>query len=293
MEATKTKKRKRIFKSRIGRSVAGDTTIFLILCLFAAFMALPLIYVVNNAFKPLDELFMFPPRFFVRNPTFENFTSLSSMVGQSIVPLGRYVTNTVILTVVITVGHILFASLAAYILSKRNFPGKKALNTLAMMSLMFSAEVTAIPNYIIMAKLGLIDTFWSLILPGIGASLGLFLMKQFMGGVPFVLLESARLDGASELRIFWQIVMPLVKPAWLTLMILKIQGTWTMSGGATIFSEELKTLDYAITQITSAGLSRTGSSAALTFLMMLLPLGVFIINQSKVVQTMASSGIKD
>lgn len=294
MAATaKIKPKKKIFKSRIGRSVGGDISIFLVLCLFAAFMALPLIYTVSNAFKPLDELFMFPPRFFVRNPTLENFTSLSSLVGQSIVPIGRYFMNTLLLTVVITFFHIIFASLAAYILAKRDFPGKKFLSTVVMWSLMFSAEVTAIPNYIITAKLGMIDTYWSLILPGVGASLGLYLMRQFMGGVPNVLMESARIDGASELRIFWKIVMPLVKPAWLTLMILKIQGTWSMSGGATIFSEELKTLDYAITQITSAGLSRAGASAALTFLMMLLPLGVFIINQSQVVQTMASSGIKD
>lgn len=294
MAATaKNKPKKKIFKSRIGRSVGGDISIFLVLCLFAAFMALPLIYTVSNAFKPLDELFMFPPRFFVKNPTLENFTSLSSLVGQSIVPIGRYFMNTLLLTVVITFFHIIFASLAAYILAKREFPGKKFLSTIVMWSLMFSAEVTAIPNYIITAKLGMIDTYWSLILPGIGASLGLYLMRQFMGGVPNVLMESARIDGASELRIFWKIVMPLVKPAWLTLMILKIQGTWSMSGGATIFSEELKTLDYAITQITSAGLSRAGASAALTFLMMLLPLGVFIINQSQVVQTMASSGIKD
>lgn len=291
--AVKSKSKKRIFKSRLGRSKGGDIAIFLVLCLFAAFMALPLIYTINNAFKPLDELFMFPPRFFVRNPTLENFTNLSSLVGQSIVPIGRYFMNTLLLTVVITFFHIIFASLAAYILSKREFPGKVFLETIVMWSLMFSAEVTAIPNYIITAKLNMIDTYWSLILPGIGASLGLYLMKQFMGGVPNVLLESARIDGAGELLIFWKMVMPLVKPAWLTLMILKIQGTWSMSGGATIFSEELKTLDYAISQITSAGLSRAGASAALTFLMLLLPLGVFIINQSKVVQTMAASGIKD
>lgn len=287
------KKKHRIFKSRLGRSFTGDILIFLILCLFACFMGLPLIYIINNAFKPLDELFLFPPNFFVRNPTLDNFKNLSSLVGNSVVPIGRYFLNTVLLTVTITVGHIIFASLAAFILAKRNFPGKNFLFSMVMLSLMFSTEVTAIPNYLIISRLGLIDTYWSLIIPGIGASLGLFLMKQFMHTVPNVLLESARIDGAGELRIFFQIIMPIVKPAWLTLMILEIQKVWSMSASATIFSEERKTLDYAITQIVSAGLSRAGASAALTLLMMLVPLTAFVITQSKVIQTMASSGIKE
>lgn len=289
----KAKKKIRIFKGRLGRSVGGDIAIFLVLCVFAAFMALPLIYVINNAFKPLDELFVFPPRFFVRNPTLENFTNLSSLLGESIVPIGRYFLNTVFLTVTITTLHIIFASLAAYTLAKRKFPGQNFLMSLIMMSLMFSGEVTAIPNYIIISKLHLIDTMWSVIIPGIGASLGLFLMKQFMHGVPDALIESAKIDGASEIRIFFKIVMPLVKPAWLTLLILQIQSTWNISGSATIFSEELKTLNYAIGQIVNAGISRAGASASLTFLMLLVPLGTFIITQSNVVQTMASSGIKD
>lgn len=287
------KPKKKLITSRLGRSFGGDVSIFLVLCIFAAFMALPLIYVVNNAFKPLDELFMFPPTFFVRNPTFENFRNLTSLMGESIVPVGRYFMNTLLLTVTITVGHIIFASLAAYIMAKRDFPGNKLLMSIVMLSLMFPADVTAIPNYIIISKLSLIDTMWSIVLPGIGSSLGLFLMKQFMHGVPNALIEAARIDGAGELKIFFKIVMPMVKPAWLTLMILKIQGTWSLSGSATIFSEELKTLDYAINQIVSAGISRAGASAALTFLMMLVPLGAFILSQSQVVQTMASSGIKD
>lgn len=289
------KQKRKLFhsRSRLGRSVGGDIAIFLILCLFAAFMALPLIYSVCNAFKPLDELFVFPPRFFVRNPTFENFRVLVSLLGNSIVPVGRYFTNTVFLSASITIGHILCASLAAYVLTKRKFPGQKTLSSMVQLSLMFTGSVTAIPNYLILSSLGLIDTYWSVIIPSIGASLGLFLMQQFMVGVPNALIESARIDGAGELRIYWKIVMPVVRPAWLTLMILQIQATWNISGGNTIFSEELKTLSYGLSQIVSAGISRTGASAALSFVMMLVPLISFVVTQSQVMQTMATSGIKE
>lgn len=290
---TKLKKRRKLFRGRIGRSVGGDVTIFIVLLLYAAFSALPLIYSINNAFKPLDELFVFPPRFFVQNPTTENFRVLVSLLGNSIVPVGRYLTNTIFLTVCITVGHILFASLAAYILTKRTFPGQNLLSQLIMLSLMFTGGVTAIPNYLIMSGLGMIDTYWSVIIPSIGASLGLFLMQQFMVSVPNALIESARIDGAGELRIYWQIVMPIVRPAWLTLMILQIQSSWNLTGGATIFSEELKTLNYGLSQVVSAGISRSGASAALAFVMMLVPLLSFVITQSQVMQTMATSGIKE
>ena len=187
----KKRKIKSLFHLAIGRSLGGNLTVFLMLALIAAFMALPLIYVISNAFKPLDELFMFPPRFFVRNPTLENFSNLSALMNTSTVPIGRYLTNTIFLTVTTTVAHVLVASLAAYILEKRDFPGKEILFSMVVTSLMFSGTVTAIPNYLILSKLGMIDTYWAIIIHGIGSSLGLYLMKQFMGGVPNTLLESA------------------------------------------------------------------------------------------------------
>lgn len=289
----KKRKIKSLFHLAIGRSLGGNLTVFLMLALIAAFMALPLIYVISNAFKPLDELFMFPPRFFVRNPTLENFSNLSALMNTSTVPIGRYLTNTIFLTVTTTVAHVLVASLAAYILEKRDFPGKEILFSMVVTSLMFSGTVTAIPNYLILSKLGMIDTYWAIIIPGIGSSLGLYLMKQFMGGVPNTLLESAKLDGAGELFIFFKIAMPLVKPAWLTLIILEFQAMWAFTGSNVIFSEELKPFNYAISQIMSGGIARAGASAAVSLLMLIVPLSVFIVTQSNVLETMASSGIKE
>ncbi len=284
--------------SKIGsnsyRSTAGNILVFLFLLIIALFMVLPMIFVFSNAFKPMSELFIFPPKLFPRNPTFDNFTNLSSLLGESWLPFPRYILNTLIITIVGTTGNIIFSSMAAYILSKKNFPGKKFLFELVVVSLLFSATVTAIPNYIIMTKLHLINTLWAIILPLLPSSMGLFLMKQFMDQmVPDALIEAAQIDGAGENRIFIQIVMPMVKPAWLTQLIFSFQGIWSSTGGIFIFDEELKTLPTALTNIVSGGIARTGVSAAISLIMILPPIMVFLFAQSNVIETMSSSGIKD
>ncbi len=294
VDVNKLRVSKKVFSPGPGRSRAGNIINFLFLCAVGTFMVLPLIYIVNNAFKPLDELFVFPPRFFVRHPTLDNFQDIGVLMGESWVPFSRYIANTVFITVVTTVGQIICASLAAYVLEKRKFPGRDFMFRIIVLSLMFTPAVTGIPSYIIMANLGLVDTYWALILPGIGGSMGLYLMKQFMSSsIPDALLESARIDGATELRIFRSIVMPLVKPAWLTMILLAVQGMWGITGGNVIFTEAKKPLNYALNQILAGGISRAGAGAAVSLIMLLPPLTVFIITQTRVLDTMASSGIKE
>lgn len=278
---------------RLNRSLPVSIMLFLLLAVFGSFMALPLIYAVNNAFKPLDELFIFPPRFFVANPTMDNFFDLVALMGNSWVPLSRYIVNTLLITIVGTVGHILLASAAAYPLAKYRFPGSKMLFSIVVLSLMFSGHVTAIPNYMVMSWLGWINTHFSIIVPSLAFPLGLFLMKQFMEQIPDALLEAAKIDGASELRIYWSVVMPNVKPAWLTLMILQFPALWGSDGGNFIYSENLKTLHYALGQISLGGIARAGVGAAVALLLMIVPITLFIISQSSVMQTMATSGMKD
>src|SRR5690606_20371491 len=217
------------------RSISGDFTNILILLAFATFMSLPLVYAINNAFKPLEELFQFPPKFFVRNPTLDNIRDLFTLMNASWVPFTRYIFNTFFITIVGSGFHLIVASLAAYALAKHKFPGQKIFFNMVIMALMFSPHVTAIPNYLIISRLGWIDTYWALIVPAIAAPLGLFLMKQFMEQIPVSLLESARLDGANEFTIFMKIAMPLVKPAWLTLLIFSFQALWNMNGGTFIY----------------------------------------------------------
>ena len=282
----------RIHRKRVTRSFGGDLLIFVVLLAGAAFSALPLIYIVSNAFKPLNELFLFPPQFFVRNPTLDNFKDLLIIMADSWIPFSRYLFNTLFITIVGTGGHVIFASMAAFVLAKHQFRGRKLFFTMVVFSLMFSQEVVAIPKYLTMTYLGWIDHYAAIILPAWAMSLGLFLMKQFIDAmIPDTLLEAARLDGASELRIFWQIVMPIVKPAWLTLTIYSFQELWRRFGGEFIYSEQLKTLPYAFNQIISGGIAWAGVSSAVALIMMGVPIIIFIINQSKVVETMATSGL--
>ena len=291
---SKLSKVKRLFtrKRNLNRSIWGDLGLLILLTAFGFFSAYPLIMTASNAFKPLDELFLFPPRLLPRNLTLGNFKDLFELIGNSWVPFSRYFFNTIFVTVLGTAGHVIFASMCAYPLAKYKFPGKTLFFTLVVYSLMFTPYVTNIPNYIIITRLGLIDTVWAIVLPAVGSSLGLYLMKQFMEQIPDDLIESAKIDGASEYRIYWQIVMPLVKPAWVTLIILLFQRLWTNTGGTFIFSEEKKPLSYALTQIAQGSIERAGTIAAVSFIMMIVPVTFFIVSQSKVLETFSTSGMK-
>ena len=278
----------------LNRSPGGNIAILFFLALVGVFMALPLVYSVSSALKPLDELWMYPPRFFVHNPTFKNFRDLFDLMGDNWVPFSRYVFNTFFASIVGTFGHVILSSLCAYALAKHNFPGRNFLFQMVVLSLMFSAVVTQVPSFLIMSKMKLINTFGAYILPAFCSSLGLYLMKQFIEtSIPDSLLEAARIDGAGEGRMFWRVVMPLVKPAWLTLIIFSFQGLWNTSATVLIQREELKTLNNALSQIVSGGIARTGTAAAAAVIMMVVPILVFVISQGSIVETVATSGMKD
>ncbi len=284
----------KIKRRSFNRSVGGDVGINVMLFVFGAFMFLPMVYAISQSLKPLDELWMFPPRFFVINPTLKNFSELFRLMSESWVPFSRYIFNTAFVSVGGTFGHLFLASMAAYAMTKINFPGRKGMFKLVYYSLMFHSTVSALSNFIIMSFLGWIDTYWSLIIPAFGYTLGFYLMRQFIETtVPDSVLESARLDGAKEVSIYWKIVMPMVKPAWLTLIVYSFQGLWNSGTSIYIYSEQLKTFNYAIQQILAGGIVRSGAAAASTVIMMLVPITVFVITQSNIIETMASSGMKD
>jgi ABC-type glycerol-3-phosphate transport system permease component len=236
---------------------------------------------------------MFPPKLFVINPTLDNFGDLFNLISDSWVPFSRYLLNTVMITAVGTFGNVFLGSMAAYAISKIQFPGHKICFKLIVLSLMFSSAVTGIPSYLIIAKFGWIDTYFALIVPALQSSLGIYLMKQFIDQIPNVLIEAAKIDGASDFKIYTTIIMPSVKPAWLTVIILSIQSLWNITGGNYIFSEQLKTLPVAMSQIVAGGIARAGAGAAVTVVMMSVPIVAFILAQSQVIETMTTSGMKE
>lgn len=283
--------RQRKLKRR-NRSLGGDLVLILVLGGFGIFSLFPLLYTITSAFKPFSEIFIFPPRLVVENPTLNNFFDLATIVEDFAVPLSRYAYNTAVITGLGTIGTVLLGSMAAYPLAKYEFPGSKLMSNLIVYALMFSTSVTAIPNYLIMSKFQIIDTYWAVILPAVGGTLGLYLMKNFMVQVPDEMLEAAKIDGASEFGIYWKVVMPLCKPAWITLIILSFQQMWGTTGGVFIYSEELKPLSYVLSQLVSGGISRTGVASAVSLIMILVPIAVFVTSQSNVIETMSTSGIK-
>lgn len=285
--ATRSKKTK-----RLNRSKAGDFFLFLFLAASGFISILPLVLIVSNAFKPLNEIFEFPPRFLVQNPTLDNFRDLGVVLGNSLVPFSRYLFNTILVTVLGTVGHLIIASMCAYPLAKYKVPGGGIIMGLVTYSLMFPASVQAIPNYMVLNWLGLINKYEAIILPVIASSLGLYLMKQFMQDVPMELIESAKIDGASEFKIYRSIVMPLVKPASITLIILNFKALWAADGSTYIYREDFKMLSYALNQIASAGPARQGTLAAVSLIMIIVPIVMFIISQNSMLDTMAHSGMK-
>lgn len=275
------------------RSAVGSVFIYSVLALVAVAMAFPLVFAICSSLKPLDELFRFPPTLFPRQPTLDNFSDLLVTMGQSWVPFSRYISNTVFITVVGTLGNVIIGSLAAYVLAKYDFPLGKPFFSLVVTALMFNGYVTAIPNYLLMSSMKIVDTYWAILLPALAAPMGMFLMKQFMEGIPMALIESAQIDGAKQMRIFWQIVMPNVKPAWLTMIIFSVQSLWNAKASTVIYSEAKKTLVYALQQIQAGGIARTGQAAAVTVVVMLVPIATFVLSQSQILETMATSGLKD
>ncbi len=278
----------------LNRSYSGDIGITLFLILMGSFLFIPMYYTVVQSLKPLDELWMFPPRFYVISPTLRNFKDLFNLMNESWVPFSRYIFNTVFISVAGTFGNLLLSSMCAYALAKIKFPGNKTIFAIIVASLMFHSTVSAIANFITLSALGWIDTYLARIVPAWCTSLGLYLMKQFMEtNVNNAVLESARIDGATEWKTFWVIAMPMVKPAWLTLIVYSFKDLWNSGASIYIQSEQLKSFNYAVSQMVSDGISRQGASAAATVISMMVPILVFVCAQSNIIETMGSSGMKD
>lgn len=269
--------------------------VYLIMVPLALFMVLPLVYAIGSAFKPLDELLKFPPVFFVRRPTLSNFSDLFLALDSSSLPFLRYLFNSLLVTVATVAGAIFVDTLGGYALSKMKMPFKSFFFNLIIIAMAFPTAVTAVPNYIIIKWLGLYDTYLALILPLVAGAFGVFLIKQFCDQLPVALIEAARIDGATELEIYFKIVMPFLRPAWATLSVFCFTSTWSNATSALLYvkNEALRTLPVMLTSISENGnLARVGATAAASFIMLVPSIVIFMIQQRKLMDTMAHSGIK-
>ena len=262
----------------------------------ALFMLLPLLYIFNHAFKPLEELFYYPPRFLVEQPTFANFSRLFKVTGTSGIPMSRYLFNSIIVTVLILIASVIISTMAGYALSKLNFKFKKVINEINTIALMFVGIAVTIPRYLVVERLGLIDNFFVHVLPYLAVPVGLFLVKQFIDEIPNELIDACRVDGANDWQIYTKIILPLIKPAIATIVILSFQSVWNSADTSTTYinNDSLKTFAFYMNTLTTGttGVAGQGMAAAASLIMFLPNLIIFIVMQSKVMDTMAHSGIK-
>ena len=277
---------------RVSRSTAGNITVIVFLLVFGVFMILPIYYMVISSLKPTSELFYFPPKFYVIKPTLQNFLSLIKLQPQSDVPFERYLFNSVFVTVVATWGYVLIASMAAYALAKHKFPLKNVISQGVVFAILFRPEVTSVPLYILMVKMHIIDNYWAVILPAMAGSFGVFLLQQFLENVPNEMIEAARIDGASEFAIYRKLIMPMLKPAWMTVVIFTFISIWNNTAVQFIYSENMKMLPAMLSSLSTAGITRTGVAAAVGVLMMIPSVVIFLFSQNSIVETMAHSGLK-
>ncbi|MBR4627563.1 MAG: carbohydrate ABC transporter permease [Ruminococcus sp.] len=278
---------------RAGRKIGGTVAIFLFLLVLGAFMLFPIYLALVMSVKPVEELFIFPPKLYVLRPTLDNYRDLFAAMHRNRVPFSRYVFNSVAVTVSVTVLQVLFASMAAFVLAKCRFPGSRIINSIIVISLLYQSNVIYIMQYIVMAKLHLIDDPLALILPSVASPLGLFLMRQSMAQMPDSMIEAAKVDGAGLFRICWQIVIPNQKPALMTLIIFAFQGAWNIQSGSLVFQEQYKTLTTAASQVAASGMARAGVASAVSVFILVPPVIVFTLAQRHVIETMAHSGIKE
>ena len=276
----------------------GEIFKYIFMTALVIFFALPLIYMISTAFKPFDELFLYPPRFLVRNPTLENMRDLLTALSSIEVPFSRYVLNSIIVSAGVVATTIILCGMCAYGLVIHRPKGSGFILTLIIAALMFSPHVTQIPSYLVVNGLRLVDTYSALIIPRIAVAYNLFLMERFTRQLPFALIEAARMEGASEMRIFWRIMMPNIKPAWATLIALTFISTWNDYFTPLVFttSQNMRTLPLALQLLAGgpavANIGRAGAVAAATLVMTTPVIIVFIFMQKKVIETMTYSGIK-
>jgi len=272
----------------------GWIVVYSLMGLLVVFMALPLIYLVSTAFKPVDELFLFPPTFLVNRPTGENFVRLFRSVGYGEIPITRYMFNSLFSTIANVAGTVMICSMGAYSLEKLRMPGYKFLFRVVVVGLMFVPAIAQIPTYIVMSQTNMLNTYWALIIPSMAKPMYLFLIKQFMSQFPDSVLESARMDGAGELSVFFRIVMPVVRPAWATVIVFAFIENWNNSGSSVMYITEqvMKTLPYALGSIGGGQVAAMGVAAAASLLTTAPTIIIYLLMQRQVINTMAHAGIK-
>ena len=273
-----------------GRRAGSNLWIYALLVGGLLIMVGPFLWMVMGSIKPSVDFLRNPPTFLPSTVTGDNFSRLFDQLD-----FPRFFFNSSVIALVVTVGNLVFCPMLGYALAKLNWRGKRVIMALVLATLMVPAGITLIPNFILMSSLGLVNTYPGLILPFLAGPFGVFLMRQFMLGVPNELLEAARIDGANEFRIFWTVVMPLATPVLATLGILTFLGNWNSFIYPLVMAQEpgMYTLPVALaTFATGQYQADHGMLMAGSVVLVAPVLIIFILFQRWITEGIATTGLK-
>ena len=276
---------------RLGRKPLWQTVaLYALMSGIAVLMLLPLLWLVSTAFKsPTEHIFEFPPRFLPQQPTFNNFGEVWRAN-----PFGTYFFNSILIAVITVVVNLLFCSLAAYPLARLVFRGREVIFSLIVSTILIPFQIIMIPLYILTVQLGLRNTYLGIIFPSLASAFGIFLMRQAFQGVPKELEEAARIDGCSELGIWWNVMMPAVRPALVTLAIFVFIGSWSdfLWPLIVLDREELYTLPLGVARLAGSFSLDWRLIAAGSVISIAPIVAFFVFAQSYIVPTESGSGVK-
>jgi multiple sugar transport system permease protein len=269
---------------------SSNTWIYILLVLGLVLMVGPFLWMVLGSIKPQADFLRNPPTFLPSEPTGDNYRRLFDQLD-----FPRYFFNSSVIALVVTVGNLLFCPMLGYALAKLRWRGKGIVMGVVLATLMVPAGITLIPNFILMSNLGFVNSYPGLILPFLAGPFGVFLMRQFMLGVPNELLEAARMDGANEFRTFWSVVMPLATPVLATLGILTFLGNWNSFIYPLVMAQEpsMYTLPVALaTFATGQYQADHGMLMAGSVILVVPVLIVFVLFQRWITEGIATTGLK-
>lgn len=273
----------------VKKEALSKGTIYILLSIGAIFMLLPFIWMISTSLKAPNEVMIVPPIWIPSELHWDNYKE-----AMEIAPFGRYFINSTIVTILSTIGELITTILAAYAFARINFYGRDVVFAVLLGTMMVPSEVLMIPNFVTLSELGWIDTYKALIIPWTASIFAIFLLRQFFLGIPIELSYAAKVDGCSEFKFLWRIMVPLAKPALITIALLKIIGSWNSFLWPLIMtnSTEMRTLPVGLTAFTTEAGTNYGLLMAASSMVILPMIIIFFLMQKYVVAGVARTGLK-
>lgn len=276
--------------SRFNQKILTDIVLYSALILLSIFMILPFVWMLSTSFKLPQDIFGFPPRLIPENITLNNYTYIFQEKNTI-----RILFNTIIIALFSTLLSLFFTTLGGYGFAKFEFPAKKNLFAILLATMIIPGAVMMVPSFVIMRKLGWVDTFLPLIVPGAANAFGIFFFRQYISSINDELMDAARIDGASEFRIFWSIILPIIAPGMTSMGLIFFMRSWNDYLGPLIYlkSPQNHTITLAINSLSGgAGLTAWGEQMALSVVSLIPLLIIFLVFQRQFVEGITAGAVK-